>query len=275
MTTQLLFYEKAVPVSRERHGNWSVKTGSNYLFARNTNSVPLTALEFPNAAAEYAIVFAGSDEVIMPVVILGVQENQNQFIDADGNWDAKFIPAFVRRYPFVFSITDDGANFTLCIDEDFSGCNQNGVGERLFDAEGERTQYLGNVLNFLSEYQAHFKRTQAFCNKLKELDLLESMQAQVTLPSGKKTSLTGFMAINREKLKNLPGDTLAELSKTSELELMYTHLQSMRNFSAMGSRETEPAAPEEVAEATEGEQQETEKKVNTSRSSKEKKEQEK
>jgi hypothetical protein len=92
------------------------------------------------------------------------------------------------------------------------------------------------VLNFLQEYQAHFNRTRAFCSKLKELDLLEPMQAEFTLPSGKKTSLTGFQAINRAKLQALPGDTLEELSKTGELELMYTHLQSMRNFSAMVSR---------------------------------------
>lgn len=238
MTKQLLFYEKAIPVSSERHRDWSVKSGREYLFANKTNSVPLTALEFPHASAEYAIVFAGNDDVIMPVVILGAEDEQNLYVDANGSWDAKYIPAFVRRYPFVFSATDDGANFTLCIDEDFSGCNQEGLGERLFDAEGERTQYLGSVLNFLQEYQAHFKHTQAFCSKLKELDLLEPMQAQFTLPSGKKTSLSGFMVISREKLRDLPGEKLAELSKSGELELMYVHLQSMRNLSAMVQRLT-------------------------------------
>jgi len=235
MTKQLLFYEKAIPVSSERHRGWSVRSGRNYLFAKHTNSVPLTALEFTNAAADHPIVFAGQDDDIMPLAILGIEDGQNLCVDDEGNWAGKYIPAFVRRYPFVFSTTDDGQRFTLCIDEDFSGCNQDGEGERLFDSTGERTQYLGNVLNFLQEYQAHFNRTKAFCGKLKDLDLLEPMQAQFTLPSGRKASLTGFMTINREKLRNLPGDTLAELSKTGELELMYTHLQSMRNFSAMTS----------------------------------------
>ena len=233
MSKQLLFYEKAVPVSFQRHAGWSVKSGANYAFAKSTNSVPLTALEFSNAAQEYAIVFAGSGDAIIPVVILGVMDNQNLYVDDAGKWNAKYVPAFVRRYPFVFSTSDDGTTFTLCMDEDFPGCNRDGVGERLFDAEGERTQYLRTVLNFLSEYQAHFKRTQLFCGKLKDLGLLEPMQAQFTLPSGRKSSLTGFLAINRDKLRALPGDTLAELSKTGELELMYTHLQSMRNFSEM------------------------------------------
>ena len=47
---------------------------------------------------------------------------------------------------------------------------------------------------------------------------------------------TGFMAIDRDKLNALPGETFAELAKTSALELIYVHLQSMRNFSAMLAR---------------------------------------
>jgi hypothetical protein len=88
-------------------------------------------------------------------------------------------------------------------------------------------------LNFSSEYQGQFNRTQLFCKKLKELDLLEPMQAQITLPSGEKMNLGGFQAVNREKLKALTNEQLGELAKTDELELIYLHLQSMRNFNAM------------------------------------------
>jgi hypothetical protein len=49
-------------------------------------------------------------------------------------------------------------------------------------------------------------------------------------------SLSGFKAVDRKKLTSLPGDTLAELAKTDELELLYLHLQSMRNFSGVSNR---------------------------------------
>jgi hypothetical protein len=49
-------------------------------------------------------------------------------------------------------------------------------------------------------------------------------------------SLTGFMAVSRAKLKAIPGDKLAELVKTGELELLYLHLQSMRNFLELPGR---------------------------------------
>jgi hypothetical protein len=200
------------------------------------NSVPLMAVEFPAAAPEYPIVFAGAGEGVMPAVILGVRGQENLFLTAESTWKAKYIPAFVRRYPFVFSTSEDNKTFTLCIDEAFGGFNQDARGQRLFDDQGKPTEYVQNVLKFLQEYQVQFQRTQTFCRKLKELGLLDPMQAQVTLGSDKRTSLTGFQAVNRDRLKALAGDKLAELAKTDELELIYLHLQSLRNFSGFGER---------------------------------------
>jgi len=233
MSTQLLIYERAVPVNKQKHSDWSVKAGNTYDFAKHINSAPLIAIEFPNAAAEYSIVFAGNEENVMPAVILGVRDRENLYLSEDGKWSAKYIPAFIRRYPFVFSVSGDGKQFVLCIDEEFSGCNQDGIGERLFDAEGERTQYLQNVLNFANEYQARFHRTQLFCKKLIELDLLEPMRAQITLATGKTLNLGGFRAVSREKLKKLTDEQLVELARTDELELIYLHLHSLRNFNSM------------------------------------------
>lgn len=236
MSTQLLIYETAVPVSNARHGGWSVEAGGSYGFSRQVNSVPLMAAEFPPAAAEYAIIFSGNDDVIMPAVILGMRGEENVYLDQAGGWQAKYIPAFIRRYPFVFAGDNSGKTLTLCIDEAFAGCNQEGRGERLFTDEGKPTPYVDRVLQFLQDYQLQFKRTQAFCKKLKELDLLEPMQAQVSLPSGERLSLTGFMAVERKKLKALSAEALADLAKTDALELIYLHLQSIRNFYSMRDR---------------------------------------
>jgi len=236
MSTQLLIYEKAVPVTSQRHRDWSIKKGTDCTFAKHVNAVPLMAVEFGPAAVEYAIVFTGTGEAIMPAVILGIRDRQNVYVAEDGNWQAKYLPAFVRRYPFVFSSADEGKRFVLCLDEAFTGCNQDGLGERLFDAEGNRTQYLEGVLNFLQQYQGQFQLTQAFCKKLQTLDLLEPMQAQVTVPAGERLRLTGFMAVTRDRLKKLSGDQLAELAQSNELELIYAHLHSLRNVTAMAER---------------------------------------
>jgi hypothetical protein len=234
MATQLLIYKTAVPVTKARHRDWCIEGGTNYAFSSETNSVPIMAVEFPAAASEYAIVFAGDEKEVMPAVILGLREHENLYLSNESSWTAKYIPAFVRRYPFVFS--RDGDRFVLCIDEEFPGFNKEGHGEPLFSKEGKPTPYVDRVLKFLQEYQAQFLRTQAFCRKVRELDLLEPMRAQVETAEGMRLGLGGFSAVNRQKLKALPGDKLAELAKTDELELLYLHLQSMRNFQGMKDR---------------------------------------
>jgi len=234
MSTQLLIYKTAVPVSRARHGDWSVEVSPTYGFSGEVNSVPLMAVEFPQAASEYAIVFAGTDDEVLPAVILGVRGNENLFLEKDAHWGAKYIPAFVRRYPFVFSRSGD--RFLLCVDEEFPGFNQEGRGQKLFAEDGKPTPYVDNVLKFLQEYQAQFQRTQRFCARIKELDLLEPMQAQVTVETGQRLSLGGFLAVNRDRVKALSGEKLAELAKTDELELLYLHMQSMRNFERLRDR---------------------------------------
>jgi len=236
MSKQQLIYETVVPVSQARHAKCSVEAGKGFAFARNVNSVPLTAVEFPQAAAEYAIVFAQNGSDIVPVVILGARENQNLFLAADDGWTGAYVPAFIRRYPFVFSISEDGQTFTLCVDEAFKGLNYLGRGQALFGEDGKQTPYVDNVLNFLQEYRIQFQRTQDFCKKLKDLDLLEPMQAEFALDSGEKVALAGFLAVDRKRLKALPGEVLQQLAASDELELIYAHLLSMRNFSAIKDR---------------------------------------
>lgn len=250
MSTQLLIYETAVPVSNGRHAKASVEVTNRYAFARNINSVPLMAVEFPEAVSDYAIVFAQSGDEIVPLAILGARQNENLYLDADDQWQAGYIPAFVRRYPFVFSSNEGGQSFTLCVDEAFQGLNYLGRGQALFDAEGKPSAYTDNVLKFLQEYRHQFLRTQAFCRKLKELDIFEPMQAQFTLGGGEKMSLTGFLVVDRKKLKALPAQTLSELAQTDELELLYLHVQSMRNFNRLKDRLVQTHLAKAQAEAS-------------------------
>ena len=236
MAKQLLIYESAVPVSDARHGQMSLDPEPTYAFSAGVNAVPLMAVEFIRASTEYAIVFTAAGEDVLPAAVLGVRPDQNLYLSADAHWQAKYIPAFIRRYPFVFSASADGKTLTLCIDESHPGLNREGRGQRLFGDDAKPSAYTGQVLKFLQDYQAQFERTRLFGKRLKELGLLEPMQAQVTTPKGDKLTLNGFMAVPRSKLRALDGAALESLAKTDELELLYLHLYSMRNFNEVKDR---------------------------------------
>ncbi len=233
MATQLLIYGQVEAVNKKRHLDWSIKAENNYDFAKKVNSVPLMAVEFPHAAEDYSIVFAGEGNELLPVVVMGIKQDQNLYVNDQGQWVAKYVPAFVRRYPFVFASGDEGKTLTLCLDESYAGCNQEDRGERLFDGDGEQTQYLQKVVDFLQDYQSHYQRTQAFCRKLAELDLFEDMGAKFTLPGGEERTLTGFKVVNKQKLKSISQEDLQQLFASDGLELVYLHLHSMRNLNKM------------------------------------------
>ena len=250
MAKQLLIYESAVPVSASRHAHVSVEANDSYAFSAGINAVPLMAIEFLRASAEYAIVFAADGDDIMPVAVLGVRNEQNLYLSPDAHWKADYIPAFIRRYPFVFSSSTDAKLLTLCIDESHPGVNRDGRGSALFGADAKPTPYVEKVLEFLKEYQLQFERTRQFGHRVKELGLLEPMQANVTTPKGEKITLGGFLVVSREKLRVLSGDTLQQLAKNDELELLYLHLASMRNFNEVKDRLISALADSTVAEAT-------------------------
>ena len=259
MSKQLLIYESAVPVSAARHRQVCVEPPAGYGFSAGINAVPLMAVEFQRAAAEYAIVFTTAGDDVAPAVVLGIRGDQNLYLTSDAQWKAKYIPAFIRRYPFVFSTNADGKTLTLCIDEAYSGINREDRGQRLFGEDGKPAPYVDGVLKFLQEYQAQFERTRQFCRRIKELELLEPMQAQVVTPKGGKLALSGFLGVNRTRLRALTAESLATLAKTDELELLYLHLFSMRNVEEVkdrlvgtlptddGASATPEAAPAETA----------------------------
>lgn len=233
MTAQMLFYESAVPVRSGRHHDCSVEV-RDYAFCRKVNSVPLTVVEFRSAAGEYPIVFVDAGVSVRPAVVLGLRQEENLWISPEGEWLGRYIPAFVRRYPFVFS-TGGEERFVLCVDEAFQGFNREGRGEPLFTPDLQPSAYVGRVLNFLQDYRAQFLRTQVFCDGLRDLDLLEPMHARVS-GDGVRFALGGFSVVSRDRLKRLPGERLAVLAGSDELELLYLHLHSLRNFAPLRER---------------------------------------
>jgi SapC len=233
-----LFYKKIVPLNKEVHSELYVEGIEGYTHTKDTNSVYIAAVEFLQASKEYPIVFAkGADGKVFPVVLLGLQQNENLFVDDKGNWTADYIPAYVRRYPFILATPNEKEpTFSVCIDESYPGFNTAKEGKPLFNDKGEQLELLSQAIDFLKDYQTHVQLTTLFCENLSKLDILEPMQANIELAGGDKSSLIGFMGVNRDKLKALKPAQLAELVKTDQMELICAHLASLSNMNALMKR---------------------------------------
>ncbi|MEM1160113.1 MAG: SapC family protein [Pseudomonadota bacterium] len=231
MAKQLIFYEKVVPIVLDRHREWSVEQGASYDFAAGANSCPLMVSEFQMAAVDIPIVFGKNETGIAPMAILGIEPKKSVFVGEDGVWGKSYIPAFIRRYPFVFAQAPEQDTFALCIDEQFDGCHEDGKkGEKLFKDDDQPTDYLNTQMEFAKNFEIEQRRTVAFCELMEEHKLLDPTNAQITMPDGQKRALTGFHVISKERLKALPEDVVKDLFERDALELIYYHLASIRNM---------------------------------------------
>ena len=153
-----------------------------------------------------------------------------------GEWLARYIPAYVRRYPLILAADkQNSGNFAVCIDESYPGFNEKKTGTRLFTDDGEESPLLKQSIEFLKDYQNHIQLTTIFCNIINELKLIEPMQVNME-KEGKKLSLGGFMCVNRKRLKEIPSEKLVTMIKNDYLELIYAHLHSLANLDGLIKR---------------------------------------
>ena len=220
-----------------------MKNVAHVKFAMNTHSVPLTGAEFGLAARDLLIVFAGTDAASAgPIALLGLRENENLYVDEAGQWEKNaYIPAFVRRYPFVLAekpAAQEGNDFTVFLDDRFEGFNT-AEGQRLFNEDGTDTELLTNAVGFLGEFQQNIERTRWFMQQLVKHDLLEPRNVQLhkgEAESSRGITLNGLFMISEEKLRALDEKVTHELLHEGVLGWAYAHLLSLANIDRLAQR---------------------------------------
>ena len=233
----LLFYKEPVQLNSDVHRNARLGgLSGDFGFAKETNSIPLAAVEFFDVAREYAIAFSGKEgEAISPIGIFGVRQNENLFVSADGKWEGRYIPAFVRRYPFVLAEKLDAEDFNVYLDEAYPGFGA-ADGERLFTDAGDQTPVLRQALEFLGNYQGEITRTRLFVERLQELKLLIPRVLKVVTPDQQAIVLQGFSVVDEAKLMSLGDAELLSLARSGLLAWIHAHLISLGNIPSLAER---------------------------------------
>jgi hypothetical protein len=247
----LLFYDNPVALNSKTHLNLRIKASEEGLrFSGKTNSVLLAGIEFPEACRHFPIVFAKTaDKQVLPIALLGFRDQENLFVDAGGRWKGEYVPAYIRRYPFVLAKGAPGQDLIVCIDESYPGFGAD-EGQPLFNVKGEPTDHLKGILTFLKDYQAQVERTEVFLRNLMEFDLLTEVAAKVDLPGGESVSMTGLMMVDERKLQALPEEKITRLFRSGELAWVYSHLISIGNFARLLGKSAPAASTAASVEKT-------------------------
>lgn len=242
-------YERPVALDRNIHQGIRINN-LNCLFASACQTAILAVSELNQATKEFPVVFVKENDHYLATAILGLQQNQNLFVDDIGKWTARYTPAFIRRFPFVPAIgQNEDELMTVCIDE-ASACVNPEIGEPLF-VDGKNSEFLEKNIQFLQDYKTQTDIALSLVKQLADADLLSEKTANFKLVDGETFNLTGFLTVDAEKLSKLPQETVFALFQTGALHLAYLHLTSLDNWDRLIGLHTERARNKSEKRSTE------------------------
>ncbi|MBY9066405.1 SapC family protein [Hyphomonas sp. WL0036] len=240
LSGQVLFYKNPQPLSAEEHGGLGVKQiPQPFSFLREAHAVPVTVTEFGIAGASYPVIFVGEDRT--PVAVMGVRQGQNLYVNEQGMvLEDYYIPAFVRRYPFVFAADEGSDRLLLCVDR--AAPMVSNQPEVPFFQNGQPTQFTSDAIEFCKEFERQRRATMEFVKLIRDMDLFE--QKSVTFqPRDQQGNNTGpvqkvadYWAISEERLSALDPEKFLELRNNGALGACYAHLVSLLNWSKVVNR---------------------------------------
>ena len=226
----VLFYKKPEPLSKDLHGSLGVSAiDKPYAFVAESHVVPVTVTEFAPAGLSYPVIFLGDNK--QPVAVMGLRQGENLFIELSGDFRPEaYIPAYVRRYPFVYANDDAQNRMILCIDRAAAFVGEGG--EQPLFVDGQPSAYVTQAMEFCNNFEQERVRTDSFVKLLTELDLFEVKEASFTPrnpdgTAGTPQKLAEYFAVSEDKIRALSPEKLVELRDNGALGQIYAHLMSL------------------------------------------------
>jgi hypothetical protein len=216
------------------HRNLRVNPEQVLAQAAQLNMVPVVLGEFQKLCVQYPIVLTknGATGQFTCVALFGFEKAENLFWRQD-RWDAIYVPLQVSRQPFFL-----GQQAAVCIDILHPSLKQ-AHGEAIFDEHGAETTYLQQAKQMLAALLDGEEPTDRFVRKLLALELIRPMRLEIEFANRQKQRVDGLYTIDEERLKAVPGGTIAELHSLEYLAPLYTMLASLGQIYSLVQRKNQ------------------------------------
>jgi len=230
-----VFYANPVLLRSDLHAGMGLAQPLSLAFAAKSNAIPLNLEEFALAARHYPIAFAGAGE-LFPIAVVGMRTAENLFVQ-DGAWAADhYVPAYVRRYPFILLEDKDAATLSLMIDDVPGLIVPAGASARAFFEDSAPAQFTREALDFARAYLAGSLATQGFTKALSDAGILIERQANVAFKDGSRFTLAGLQIIDEEKYRALPDAIITDWFRRGWIDMIALILSSGQNWARLIDR---------------------------------------
>lgn len=230
VTGNMFLYEKPELLMKEQHGDLAMKPAAQpFAFASKARAIPVTLSEIPAAMKDYPLIFMSKEQPQL-LAVTGLYDDINLFVTDEGKWEeTRYIPGYLRRYPFGLAMENDGNRMAIVIDRAFEGLTPDG--EVPLFKDGELTDEAKSAVEYCKSYERDRQMTDQFTKALMDLDVIQPQTAQYT-PQGSNepVSFAQYFCVDEKKLSEVPDDKILELRKNGLLPLAYALLMSMGNW---------------------------------------------
>lgn len=220
-----------VLLNKQQFTNKKIIPSKNFEHAKNHHITSLAVHEIQKAATNYPVVFTKDEESgsFKLVAIFGLSAGENVFFSEQG-WNATYIPNNITRHPFGLTTDPEVPDKVyVTIDQDSVLLTEN-QGVRLYQENGEESEYLTQVKQQLQLMTEQNFMTEKFIATLTELDLLEAHTLTYTMSGGEKRSINGLYSVSEKKLMALEPELCQQLNSNGALAAIYAHLLSLHQF---------------------------------------------
>lgn len=237
-----LFYKDLMPLNTRDHSSWRTKSIDTAEFFKDAHAIPLTVDEFVEAQRDLPIVFSSGEDPL-PLALMGLNEGVNTYVNDQGKIDDPvYLPAYIRRYPFMLArLSPEAEELSLCFDPSSDAVGGYSEGEALFGSDGQASDNTKRILEFCESFEQAGQRTKAFVDELKKHDLL--MEGEIAIARNDNPDqpyvYRGFQMINAEKLREVDAAQLEIWNKNGFLMICHAHMFSLDQMRKIFGRQIE------------------------------------
>ena len=221
-----LFYTDVTGLDRARDRLQRVnRQETRFGFTATSHLCPCLAAEFASGSRDYPIVFLMENGKPAPVFLFGLRNSQNLMVTPEGGWTGGYLPRYLDRFPFIIAELP-GEKMVLAMERSAVGDSD---GHRLFEDDGGPTAFLEQMRDTSERYAADARASDAFSQRLLELDLLKSVNVEVKR-NGDSFGWHDLFVVDEAKMMALPDADLLGLARQGYLAAIYSHLLSLQSF---------------------------------------------
>ncbi len=226
-------YKKVELLSKKEHKNLAIDKIEGYWFAKELRYAPVGLSEIAKLSCKFPVFITGGETNLFSV-LLAVGDNDNFFSLNDNYGDRRFVPIFMKMYPFLMvDATEEGSekNFrALALDVESIY-----VGEsskiKLFESDESETEVLKQKIKLVQTFDKDRLQADNLIAILKEYNLLDKRDITLKVDENEpKTILKDFYVVNHKRLYELDDAILLEWMKKGWIHLLENHMRSIENI---------------------------------------------